>query len=78
MLRVWEGLERVHLFIDDTVCPYKNGCEHVNDLRKLVERLTTFNLKLAPNEAYFAVKVVKVLAHRYNGIFTENADAYYL
>ena len=33
MLRACEGLELVHLFIDDTACFSKNGREHVSDLR---------------------------------------------
>ena len=64
MLRVCEGLERVRLFIDDIVCFSKNGGEHVNDFRKFLERLTNFNLKLAPKKAHLGVKVVKFLGHR--------------
>ena len=64
MLRVCEGLERVRLFIDDIVCFSKTGREHVDDLRKFFERLTTFDLKLAPKKAHLGVKVVKFLGHR--------------
>ena len=64
MLRVCEGLERVRLFIDDIVCFSKNGGERVNDFRKFLERLTNFNLKLAPKKAHLGVKVVKFLGHR--------------
>ena len=52
MLRVCEGLNRVRLFIDDIVCFSKNGEEHVQDLANLFERLTTVDLKLAPNKAH--------------------------
>ena len=64
MLHVCEGLERVRLFIDDIVCFSSNRGEHVNDLRKLLERLAYFNLKLTPKKAHFGVKVVKGLDHR--------------
>ena len=33
MRRVCEYLERVRLYIDDTVCFSKNGSEHVSDLQ---------------------------------------------
>ena len=59
VLRVCEGLQRVRLFIDDIVCLSKIGGERVNDLRKILERLTSFNLKLAPKKAHLGVKVVK-------------------
>ena len=47
MLRVCEGLEGVKLFTDDIVCFPKNGEQHVCDLRRSLERLTRFDLKLA-------------------------------
>ena len=47
MLRVREGLELVKLFIDDIVRFFKNGEHHVCDLRRSLERLTRFDLKLA-------------------------------
>ena len=56
MLRVCEGLERVRLFIDNIVCFSKNGSEHVSHLQNFFERLTTFNLKLAPEKAHLGVK----------------------
>ena len=52
MLRVCDGLKRVRLLIDDIVCFSKNGAEHVADLERFLERLTIFNLKLAPKKAY--------------------------
>ena len=64
MLRVCEGLKRVRLFFDDIVCFSKNGEEHVTDLERFFERLTIFNLKLAPKKAYIGVRVIKVLGHR--------------
>ena len=64
MCRVCEGLERVQLFVDDIVCFSKNGHEHISDLRKFFERLTTFDLKLAPKKAHLRVKVVEILGHR--------------
>ena len=51
MLRVCEGLERVKVVIDDIICLSKNGEHHVCDLGRFLERLATFNLKLAPNKA---------------------------
>ena len=42
---------------------FKNGGEHVNDLRKFLERLTNLNLKLAPKKEHLGVKVVKFLGH---------------
>ena len=62
MLRVCDGLIRVRLFIDDIVCFSKNGAEHVADLERFFERLTIFNLKLAPKKAY--IRVIKFLRHR--------------
>ena len=41
----------MELFIDDIVCFSKNCEQHVCDLRQFLERLTKFNLKLAPNKA---------------------------
>ena len=64
MLRVCDGLKRVRLFIDDIVCFSKNGAEHVADLERFFERLTIFNLKLAPKKAYIGVRVIKSLGHR--------------
>ena len=64
MLRVFDGLKRVHLFIDDIVCFSENGAEHVSDLESNFERLATFNLKLAPKKAYLGVRTIKVLGHR--------------
>ena len=46
-----EGLERVKLFINAIVCFSKNGEYHVRVPRRFLERLTRFNLKLAPNKA---------------------------
>ena len=63
MLRVCEGLERVKLFIDDIVCFSKNGEQHVCDLRRFLERLTRFNLKLAPNNALLGTAEIIFLGH---------------
>ena len=62
MLRVCEGLERVGLYVQ-VVYFSKNGQEHVSDLR-FFERLTTFDLKLAPKKARLRVKVVIFLGHK--------------
>ena len=51
LLRVFKGLERVKLFIDDIVYFSENGEKHVCGLRRFLERLTRFNLKLALNKA---------------------------
>ena len=37
------------LLIDDIVCFSKNGEQHARDLRRFLQRLKRFNLKLAPN-----------------------------
>ena len=52
MLRVREGLEQVRPFIDDIVCFSKNGEQQVRDLRRSLERLTRFDLKLARHYYY--------------------------
>ena len=62
MLRVFEGLERVGLYVE-VVCFSKNGQEHVSDLR-IFERLITFGLKLAPKKPHPGMKVVIVSGHR--------------
>ena len=64
MLRVCDGLKRVRLFIDDIVCFSKNGAEHVAGLKRFLERLTIFNLKLASKKAYIGARVIKFLGHR--------------
>ena len=46
------------------MCFSKNGTEHVADLERFFERLTIFNLKLAPKKAYIGVRVIKFLGHR--------------
>ena len=64
MLRVCEGLERVKLFIDDIVCFSENGEQHVCDLRRFLERLTKFDLKLAPSKAQLGAAEIIFLAHK--------------
>ena len=64
MLRVCEGFERVKLFIDDIVCFSKNGEQHVFDLRRFLERLTRFDLKLAPNKALLGAAEIIFLGHK--------------
>ena len=64
MLRVYEGFERVKLFIDDIVCFSKNGEQHVCDLRRFFERLTKFDLKLAPNKALLGAAEIIFLGHK--------------
>ena len=64
MLRVCEGLERLKLFIDDIVCLSKNGKQHVCDLRRFLERLKKFDLKLAPNKALLGAAEIIFLGHK--------------
>ena len=64
MLRVCDGLKRVRLFIDDIVCFSENGAAHVSDLESFFERLTMFDLNLAPKKAYLGVRTIKFLGHR--------------
>ena len=51
------------LFIDGIVCISKNGEQHVCDLRRFLERLTRFNLKLAPNNALLSTAEIIFLGH---------------
>ena len=64
MLRVCEDLERMKLFIDDIVCFSKNGKQHVCDLRRFLERLTKFDVKLAPNKALLGAAEIIFLGHK--------------
>ena len=64
ILQVCEGLERVKLFIGDIVCFSKNGEKHVCDLRRFLERLTRFNLKLALNKALLCATEIIFLGHK--------------
>ena len=52
------------LFIDDIVCFSKNGKQHVCDLRRFLERLTKFDLKLAPNKAPLGAAEIIFLGHK--------------
>ena len=52
------------LFIDDIVCFSKNGKQHVCDLRRFLERLTKFDLKLAPNKALLGAAEIIFLEHK--------------
>ena len=61
---VCDGFKRVHLFINDIVFFSKNGAEHVDDLERFLERLTIFNLKLAPKKAHIRIRVTKFFGHR--------------
>ena len=60
---VCDGFKRVHLFINDIVFFSKNGAEHVDDLERFLERLTIFNLKLAPKKAHIRIRVILSLIH---------------
>ena len=64
MLQVCEGLERVKQFIDDIICFPKNGEQHVFDLRRFLERLTGFDLKLAPDKALLGTAETIFLGHK--------------
>ena len=64
MLQVCEGLERVKLFIDGIVYFSKNGEQHVCDLRRFLERLMRFDLKLAPNKALLGTAEIIFLGHK--------------
>ena len=52
------------LFIDVILYFYKNGEQHVCDLRRFLEWLTTFNLKLALNKALLGVTEIIFLGHK--------------
>ena len=52
------------LFIDDIVCFSKNGEHHVCDLRRFLERLTRFGLKLAPDKALLGAAEIIFLGHK--------------
>ena len=52
------------LFIDDIVCFSKNGEQHMRDLRRFLERLTKFNLKLAPNKAVLGAAELIFRGHK--------------
>ena len=69
MLTVCDGLERVRLFNDDTVCFSKDSAEHLCDPESNFERVTTFGLKQVPKKAFFDARTINCLGHR----VTENA-----
>ena len=52
------------LFIDDIVCFSKNGEHHMCDPRRFLERLTRFDLKLAPNKALLGAAETVFLGHK--------------
>ena len=56
-------LRGVKLLID-IVCFSKNEEQHVCDLRRFLERLTRFNLKLAPNKALLGAAEIIFLGHK--------------
>ncbi|CAM9593823.1 unnamed protein product, partial [Sphacelaria rigidula] len=61
MARICDGLERCRLYIDD-VCTFSGtGKQHVDDLEGLFQRLTKYNLKLAPKKAHVGMKETKFL-----------------
>ena len=62
MLSICDGLGRVRLFIDDVVFLFINGAEHVCDLERFFERLTTFEIKLVPKKAPLGARTIKVWA----------------
>ena len=64
LLRVFKGLERVKRFIDDIVYLCENGEKYVCDLRRCLERLTRFNLELAPNKALLGAAEIIFLGHK--------------
>ena len=63
MARICDGLERCRLYIDDVCTFSESGAQHVTDLERLFERLTKFNLKLAPKKAHVGAKETKFLGH---------------
>lgn len=63
MARVCEGLELCRLYIDGICTFSKNGAEHVSDLTPFLERLTKFNLNLAPKKAHLGAGEVTILGH---------------
>lgn len=62
--RICEGLETVRIFIDEIVCCSTNGTEHVEHSTELLERLTTYDLMLAPHKARLWVRAHKFLGDR--------------
>ena len=64
LLRIFKGLERVKLFIDDNVYFSENGEKYVCDLRRFLERLTRFNLKVTPNKALLGAAEIVFLVHK--------------
>ena len=52
------------LFIDDIVCFSENGEQHVCYLRRFLERLTRFDLKVAPNKALLGAAEIIFLGHK--------------
>ena len=60
---MWWTEKRVRLFIDDIVCFSENGAEHVRDLESLFERLTMFDMTLAPKKVHLGVHIIKVLGY---------------
>ena len=51
------------LFIDDIICFSNNSEQHVCDLRRLLERLTKFDPKFAPNKALLGAAETIFLGH---------------
>ena len=49
----------MRLFIDNIVCFAKNSAEHVCDLESFFGKLSTFDSKLAPEEAFFGARTFK-------------------
>ena len=52
------------LFIDDVVCFSKNGEQNVCDLQRFLERLTRFDLELAPNRELRGAAEIIFLGHK--------------
>ena len=52
------------LFIHDIVCFSKNGEQHLCDLRRVLEGLTIFDLKLAPNKALLGAAEIIFFGHK--------------
>ena len=63
MAQVYEGLQRVQLYIDAKVVHPKSASHHVDDLRGFLARLTECNLKLSPKKAHIGALGVQFLGY---------------
>ncbi|RDY04166.1 Retrovirus-related Pol polyprotein, partial [Mucuna pruriens] len=60
--------KEVEVYVDDMIAKSKTLGQHINDLRKLFERLQKYRLKLNPAKYTFGVKIGKLLGFIVNEI----------